>query len=109
MISDVLASNYLVRLDWNVAGYWHKAIEMDIVGRRVKVVSGDYGVGRYGFVKWRYDSQLGGIAGALVDMDDGWYPGDRIREGFDELVWCPLYNLEFVTETSVQSIRQEKG
>ena len=69
---------------------------MDIEGRRVKVVSGDYGVGRYGRVKCRYDSPMSGRSGAFVEMDNGWYPGKRIREGLDKMVWYPLHDLEFV-------------
>ena len=67
-----------------------------VVGSRVVVVSGEYGVGKHGKVKWlKHAGPEKWQRGALVEMDDGWFPGIDIRERLDsdKAVWFPLYDL----------------
>ena len=68
-----------------------------VEGSRVVVVSGDYGVGQHGRVKWLYDAgPENWQRGALVEIDGGWYPGIHLRERHpvaDKCTWFPLYDL----------------
>ena len=60
-----------------------KASVAVVPGDRFVVVSGDYGIGRHGTLKWKYNA--GETQGGLFVMDDGWsLDGSGI-------VWYPLY------------------
>ena len=68
-----------------------------IPGSRVVVVSGEYGVGRHGKVKWlKHAGPQKWQHGALIEMDGGWFPGINVRERqeWDNVVWFPLYDLK---------------
>ena len=67
-----------------------------VEGSRVVVVSGEYGVGQHGRVKWLHHAgPENWQRGALVEMDGGWFPGIDVRERLacDEVVWFPLCDL----------------
>ena len=68
-----------------------------VQGTRVVVVSGEYGVGQHGKVKYlKHAGPAEWQHGALVEMDGGWYPGSHLRERdpvADKHIWFPLYDL----------------
>ena len=68
-----------------------------VEGSRVVVVSGEYGVGKRGTVKFmKHAGPEEWQRGALVEMDGGWYPGIHLRERLesDKCIWFPLHDLE---------------
>ena len=75
-----------------------------VEGSRVVVVSGEYGVGQRGRVKFLYHAgPEDWQRGALVEMDGGWYPGINIRERdpiADKCTWFPLYDLRLEDENN---------
>ena len=75
-----------------------------VEGSRVVVVSGEYGVGQHGRVKWLYHAgPENWQRGALVEMDGGWYPGNHLRERHpvaDKCTWFPLYDLRLEDENN---------
>ena len=72
-----------------------------VEGSRVVVISGEYGVGRHGRVKWLcHAGPDNWQRGALVEMDGGWFPAidTRERRDSDKVVWFPLHDLRLEDE-----------
>ena len=68
-----------------------------ITGSRVVVVSGQYGVGHHGVVKYlKHAGPEKWQQGALVEIDNGWFPEVHLRERRDEdrYTWFPLCDLK---------------